>query len=597
MPSETFSPHTYPVADWSAASNWSGGAIPGAGTAALVNGTDAYIDPGTTLSASITLEGGAALIGNDAGLIITGSLTATDENALYANGAVVNAGCFEVTGTLDVVIQAGGQIAAIYGLTEPSFENTGAITVTNGGQLNISGTEFSNTGAVDLVDGALIVDGGWVDGGQGALIPGGEITLSRGAYAAFDDGVADQSFTFAGPGTIAFEDPADLHAVAIAGFGYRDEILTNSVAAAESLIAGGLTFTTDLLENYTLAVQSLASGAAISLQYDASPPCFARGSRLLTPTGYAPVEDLKPGGLVITHSGAARPISWIGWRTIDLATHTRPQAIRPIRIRAGAIDDFTPARDVTLSPDHALYLRGQLVPVKYLVNGATIIRDSTTPAVTYFHIELDHHDILIAENLAVESYIDTGNRNAFANCAGTPRPNPVFGRGRQWDSRAAANLCTAGPLLRDIRRALLARVTALGYRHRTIPAISLLANGKPIPRAFGAATLPCFRLPPGHDGVWTIRSAAFVPAEMSCGDTDDEDWRELGIAIRRVKLDLKSVALRDIARSGIHPRAAGDVADWTDGNATIEIPKSTTIIGFNVRALPKTWQAPLGLAT
>jgi hypothetical protein len=95
--------------------------------------------------------------------------------------------------------------------------------------------------------------------------------------------------------------------------------------------------------------------------------------------------------------------------------------------------------------------------------------------------------------------------------------------------------------------------------------------------------------------VLTIRSGAFVPAEMSCGAGEDEDWRELGLAIRRVKLDLKSVFLGEIARSGVHRRAPGDAADWTDGHAVIEIPRTTGIIGFNIMALPKAWQAPLGV--
>jgi collagen type I/II/III/V/XI/XXIV/XXVII alpha len=36
-------------------------------------------------------------------------------------------------------------------------------------------------------------------------------------------------------------------------------------------------------------------------------------------------------------------------------------------------------------------------------------------AVTYFHVELPRHDVLLAEGLAAESYLDTGNRSVFAN--------------------------------------------------------------------------------------------------------------------------------------------------------------------------------------
>jgi hypothetical protein len=67
-----------------------------------------------------------------------------------------------------------------------------------------------------------------------------------------------------------------------------------------------------------------------------------------------------------------------------------------------------------LSPDHALFVDGLLIPVRYLCNGATIRQDARSE-VTYFHVELDRHDILRAEGLPVESYLDAGNRGAFEN--------------------------------------------------------------------------------------------------------------------------------------------------------------------------------------
>ena len=36
-------------------------------------------------------------------------------------------------------------------------------------------------------------------------------------------------------------------------------------------------------------------------------------------------------------------------------------------------------------------------------------------SIEYFHVELDRHDVLFAEGLAAESYLDTGNRGLFAN--------------------------------------------------------------------------------------------------------------------------------------------------------------------------------------
>jgi len=599
MASETFSPQGYLLPDWSAPDNWSGGAVPGAGTVAVVDGIDAYIDPQTALSTNITLEGGAALIGNGGGYAFTAgsSLQANDLNALDANGAIVNQGVIAVSGAdavLSIVVQAGGEIARLYGLTEPSFENTGKIAITGGGTLDVGGTEFSNTGTVLVDDAVLDVAGGWVDGGQGPLTPGGEIEFLRGGYATFSDGVIDQNFVFDGPGTIALGDPADTKDDAVSGFGYRDEILVPSLADAEFLINGGLTFTTPLLQDYTLAAQAMDGGAKIFLQHDeTAPPCFARGTRILTHAGYVPVEQLRPGDKVATIGGVARAIRWVGWRTVDLQTHTRPASVWPVCITANAFADGKPTRDVFLSPDHAVFLRGQLVPVKLLVNGATIRREKSCIAVTYYHIELDRHDVVIAENIALETYLDTGNRRMFENASGAPWAAPVFGRGKQFDSRAYAALCLSGAILQDLREEIFHRALALGYRQKTAQNISLIVDGRTIPSA-GAPALPCFRLPPEHSGIVTIHSAAFVPAEFSGGAAFEDDWRALGVAIRRVKLGLKSVPVREIARSGFYPRGAHDVADWTNGDGEISVASDTRLIGLSVSALPKVWERPLG---
>jgi hypothetical protein len=597
MAIETFSASGGLHADWSEAANWSSGAggagtVPGAGTQAIVNAVDAWIDPGTSLSAIITLEGGAGLIGNQAGFSFTSTATlyAVDDDAIYANGAIVNDGTIAVVGgNLRVVVEAGSNIAQSYGLAEPSFENTRDIDL-DGGTLAIDGSQFSNVGTVFISNsGVLSLSGGWMDGGQTALPPGGDIDIGGGGLASFSDGVIDQDFFFNGPGTIVFDDPADVRAIGITDFGYRDEILVPSITQAQNLIADSLTFTTALPPMETLAIVPIAGGAEIvALGHHEVPPCFARGTRILTPAGYVPVERLRPGDLVVTVAGKAETLRWVGSRSVDLAAHRRPDAVLPIRITAGALAEGVPARDVQLSPDHALWLDHLLVPVKYLVNNATILRDRDCLAVTYFHLELETHSVILAENMPVETYLDTGNRGNFAHQEGTAWRSPVFGRGTQWNEAAYAPLCIAGPKLRAIRQKLFDRLAAQGYRHRIMPDVSLMVDGVKVGRSFGMAWLPCFRLP-GHGGKITIRSATFVPGEMAVGPSDEEDWRVLGVGLRRIRVDHQIFTPHILAIGGFHPRGAGDIVDWTDGNATIAVPPETTIIGLNILALPKAW--------
>jgi len=54
-----------------------------------------------------------------------------------------------------------------------------------------------------------------------------------------------------------------------------------------------------------------------------------------------------------------------------------------------------------------------------LINGTSIAR-ATVAAVTYWHVELDRHDLLLAEGLAAESFLDHGMRAWFdqgSDCA------------------------------------------------------------------------------------------------------------------------------------------------------------------------------------
>src|SRR6185312_13770087 len=141
--------------------------------------------------------------------------------------------------------------------------------------------------------------------------------------------------------------------------------------------------------------------------------CFAAGTRIASTRGDVAVEELHEGDLVQTVLGQRdTPIVWIGRRDVDCARHPNPQTVWPVRINAGALGPRCPCRDLWLSPDHALYLDGVLVPVKYLINGSSIAQ-VPMDAVTYYHIELPRHDVVLAENSPAESYLDLEDRWNF----------------------------------------------------------------------------------------------------------------------------------------------------------------------------------------
>ena len=148
-------------------------------------------------------------------------------------------------------------------------------------------------------------------------------------------------------------------------------------------------------------------------------PCYCRGTLIQTTTGQRLVEELRIGDEVMTASGRVRPIKWIGRRNYAGRFIVGRTDILPVCIRAGALDDNVPARDLWISPNHAMYFDtadgGVLVEAKDIVNGVSVVRAESIKHVEYFHIELETHDVIIAEGALSETFIDDDSRGMFHN--------------------------------------------------------------------------------------------------------------------------------------------------------------------------------------
>ncbi|WP_137125848.1 Hint domain-containing protein [Roseomonas sp. HF4] len=194
---------------------------------------------------------------------------------------------------------------------------------------------------------------------------------------------------------------------------------------------------------------------------DPEEPCFATGTLIATARGEIPVEDLRVGDLVLTaHGGAAlQPIVWIGHSRVNVAKQRNRAAVAPILIRAGALADGVPHRDLRVSPEHAMFLDGRLVPAKHLVNGTTIVQELWCPEVTYWHVELPAHGLLVAEGAMSESYFDDGNRKNFDNYGITTlfKDFAAERHNGRYAEAACYPLLEDGPLLDRIRARIAAR--------------------------------------------------------------------------------------------------------------------------------------------
>jgi serralysin len=378
---------------------------------------------------------------------------------------------------------------------------------------------------------------------------------------------------------------------------HTDYTLSSKATMQMIVIGNGITDTLTDVETLQFADTSVQTSSI-------SVACFARGTRLRTPLGEVPVESLLAGDLVCTWAGTARPIKWIGYRTIDLLAHPHPPLAAPVRIQQGAFGPGRPERDLLLSPDHAVLVEdGALIPACLLINDCTVVRETSMRSVTYLHVELDSHDIILAEGLTVETYLDTGNRAMFTN-AGTAlilHPDCSVRYGVQsWETNACAPLVTEGPRLRAAREVLLGRAEAQGCVLTDEPGLRLVCAGREIAPLGIAPGRLVFALPAGVRAVH-LRSRSAVPCETGLHRSDR---RRLGVAVSRITL------LADGVRNEIpidHPslsqgwhaleRAASVLWRWTDGEAALPLGCSAqpgTFLELGLTQHPaRYWATPL----
>ncbi|HEX5326174.1 MAG TPA: Hint domain-containing protein, partial [Acetobacteraceae bacterium] len=310
--------------------------------------------------------------------------------------------------------------------------------------------------------------------------------------------------------------------------------------------------------------------------------CFARGTRIATPEGERRVESLRAGDMVLAANETPARVRWVGQRRLNLAAYPRPELAAPIRIRAGALGENLPSRDLLISPDHALLLDGQLVRAKLLVNGMTIIQERAFAAVTYHHLELDNHGILLAEGVPAESYLDTGNRAFFAGesvIALHPDLTTDRTAAGAWGPYAQAEAEIA-PIWDRIAQRALALGFAASMRATTDdPAPRILADGITLLPLDPTGTDRRFAIPAGVR-MLRLLSRSFVPADTRPWAGD---WRRLGVAVRRLAVRV-GAEQREIAMDSPElsrgwqdaERFDGVVWRWTDGDAVLPLAEAAS---------------------
>lgn len=143
--------------------------------------------------------------------------------------------------------------------------------------------------------------------------------------------------------------------------------------------------------------------------------CFTPGTRITTPDGPRPVEDLREGDRVQTRDSGAQEVLWIGSRRMTGARLFVMPHLRPVRLKAGALGIERPDEEMLVSPEHRMLVRGGparslfntdevLVAARELVNGSTVVTDLSVREITYVHLLLPQHEILWANGVETESF-------------------------------------------------------------------------------------------------------------------------------------------------------------------------------------------------
>lgn len=489
----------------------------------------------------------------------------------------------------------GGSAAATYLGGAGTLTNTGYLTARiSAGQVFGSETiaigSFINDGTIGVgtYDELSLTTGVATGNGQSG-------TIVIGHYGILETGAAvssGQTIVFAdNTGELAVDDTTDF-AGSIAGMQAGDTLeLNNLVFSTDStaVLSGDTLTVTTGSGSARFVMDGVAPGTRFTTQQSGDGgvdvtqaiACFGQGTLIETDQGQVPVEDLKIGDRVVTLAGATRAVRWIGYRSFDLTRHPAPERVQPIRIAANAFADGVPSRSLRLSPDHAVLLDGLLIPAKLLRNDTTIVRETACQSVTYYHIELDTHDVLLAEGLPAESYLDTGNRNMFENAGQPLLLHPDFNNDQGRRESESCRPFAADPIrVEPIHRALVARAVSVGLMPPARPDVTAdpalcVATGprmiRPVSHHGGRAI---FVLPDGSDPVRLI-SRSVVPNALN-GWVDD--WRRLGVPV--VRLTLRSGGLVETIPLD-HPGLASGWWDierdgsqawrWTSGDAIIPL--------------------------
>lgn len=538
----------------------------------------------------VWLKAGGTVTNLSGGTITSGSGTGVGVYSGIGVGVVIGypghasgAGLITNAGTISSSIGAGAELAdggtitnngsgLIKGTTGIVIQGAGA-TITNAA--TIDGTGGTAVSMATGVTNRLIVDPGakFIGTANGGTAADATLELASGASQGTLSGLGANYINFHG---VTFDPSANWLVSAsstavpnytFASIGTASTIdVTGFTATSMSTLAGGTGLVLNNGANHVTlhfsgTVGTHSEFTTGTFGTEVTDICFCRGTRIMTPEGEVPVESLAVGDLVVTLGHATpRKIVWIGKGNV-LATRGKRGPATPVIVRRGALADGVPNQDLHVTRAHSLYIDGVLIPVEFLVNHKSILWDDRAQEVEIYHVELESHDVLIANGAPAESYRDDGNRWLFQNANsgwGLPPQEPF------------APVMTAGSLVDDIWRRLLGRAGARYLLPLTDdPDLHLIVDGARIEVTRSRGAERVFQLPARPTQV-VVASRDAVPTELGLA----RDPRSLGVALRHIALWQGArctmiQASDERLRDGFHGYEPEDDLRWTNGSGAL----------------------------
>lgn len=626
----------------------------GSGTAATTNGytnhssvaTDTFIGTGTESNPASWSDTSNWSQGDipQSDSCFHASLSGSDTDPLYVVADQSNVGQFV---SLSVNPNATLTITANNPQNPNSYVfSTAGFEVRGNGVLNIDTPAKVELGGVSAMDGTLNITGndGNVVFDSSHLAGGGTLNLSNSTLGTQANSMMvdlpqinltdDSTFyarLYGNTSTISFDDSSNT--LVLAGdtkqidttfvgvnanthFAIDADLNTQPTAAVYTKNDDGsysLAITLDNGQTYTLSHIETADGfvpGSSTFSKDAAGDwlintvatdvCFVEGTLIRTTRGDVAVEDLSVGDelIVVDADASSRPVVWVGFQNAVI----RPElddadAGYPVRILKDAISENVPSADLLVTAEHGLYLEGGFVPVRMLVNGSSIFYDRSVTSYRYFHVETERHSIILAENVATESYLDTGNRRSFTGGAVVS----LTSRHLTW-ADAAAPLLTDRETVEDLHQRIAARaVNALGLAAPARPPLTRKSD-----LSFRTLSGQTLRRLDEKNGVVTVEVPENVTEIRICSRADRpsdivgpfvDDRRMLGVLVGSVTLleggsygRAVNSHLDGQSHVGWHGVEKNASVRWTNGDAVLDLGERV----LNTKALLKIQIAAAG---